>query len=309
MYGYVRIHAPEMKVREQEYYRAIYCGLCRTMGKCTGQCSRLTLSYDFTYFALVRMALTGAYPSMKARRCLAHPTRRRPMAEPSEDLKLCACMSAILAYHKVRDDLKDERGMKRTAATVAAPFVGSLRRRALKRGYTAADAAVADALEALHTLESTCPPSVDEPAELFGCLMASLLAYGLEGKQAKLARKIGRHVGRWVYILDAADDYAEDVKRGRYNPLACLYGTAGQGGAPDVLSADKREEIRVALLCELSELECALDLLDLSENSDLEGVLRNILYLGMPLEAKRVLIGGETCSCEAPETMENTTER
>ena len=75
MYGYVRTHAPELKVREQEYYRAVYCGLCRTMGKCTGQCSRMTLSYDFTYFALVRMALTGSFPAIKARRCLAHPFR------------------------------------------------------------------------------------------------------------------------------------------------------------------------------------------------------------------------------------------
>ena len=56
MYGYIRTFDPELKVREQEYYRAVYCGLCRTMGKCTGQCSRMTLSYDFTLFALVRMA-------------------------------------------------------------------------------------------------------------------------------------------------------------------------------------------------------------------------------------------------------------
>ncbi len=302
MYGYVRIHAPEMKVREQEYYRAVYCGLCRTMGKCTGQCSRATLSYDFTYFALVRMALTGKYPAFKARRCLAHPTRRRPMAEPTEDLALCAYMSAILAYHKVRDDLRDERGMKRTAATAVAPFVGSLRRRALKRGYTAADIAVAEAMQALCALEESRPPSVDEPAELFGQLMAVLLAYGLEGNRAKLARKIGRHVGRWVYILDAADDYAEDVRRGRYNPLACLY---GQGDTlPSELSAEKREELRVALLCELSELECAFDLQDVSDNPDLDGVLRNILYLGMPKEAERVLSLKEACTCHTAESAE-----
>ena len=302
MYGYVRIHAPELKVRQQEYYRAVYCGLCRTMGKCTGQCSRATLSYDFTYFALVRMALTGEYPTFKARRCLAHPTGRRPMAEPTADLALCACMSAILAYHKVRDDLRDESGMKRTAATVAAPFVGTLRRRALKRGYTDADIAVSEAMEALCAMEATRPPSVDEPAELFGQLMAVLLAYGLEGNSAKLARKIGRHVGRWVYILDAADDYAEDVKRGRYNPLACLY---GQGGTPPpALSEDKREELRVALLCELSELECAFDLQDLADNPDLDGVLRNILYLGMPREAERVLSPKGACACQTAEAAE-----
>ena len=305
MYGYIRIHAPELKIREQEYYRAVYCGLCRTMGKCTGQCSRMTLSYDFTYFALVRMALTGKYPAIKPRRCPVHPLRKRPMAEPTDDLALCAYMSAILAYHKIRDDLRDERGMKRTAATAAAPFVDSLHRRALKRGYAEADRAVATAMKKLCELEAARPPSVDEPAELFGELMAVLLAYGLDGNQAVLAKKIGRHVGRWVYIVDAADDYAEDVKRGRYNPLVCLYGD------PDMksLTPQKREELKIALLCELSELECAFDLMDLSDHPDLNGVLRNILYLGMPKEAERVLSPGDDCACHAAEAAENTTER
>ncbi len=308
MYGYIRIHAPELKVRQQEYYRAVYCGLCRTMGKCTGQCSRMTLSYDFTYFALVRMVLTGEQPTIRARRCLAHPTRCRPMAEPNGELALCACMSAILAYHKIRDDLRDERGMKRTAATAAAPFVGALRRRAMKRGFAETDLTVAEAMRALCDLESTRPPSVDEPAELFGNLMALLLSHGLEGNRATLARKIGRHVGRWVYILDAADDYAEDVRRGRYNPLACLYGGDDGGSPPAELSKEKREELRVALLCELSELECAFDLLETSENSDPGGVLYNILYLGMPKEAERILLLS-SCACDQADPAQNTTER
>ena len=155
MYGYVRIHAPELKVRQQEYYRAVYCGLCRTMGKCTGQCSRMTLSYDFTYFALVRMALTGIYPQVKARRCPVHPLRKRPMAETSDDLSFCSCMSAILVHHKIRDDIRDERGLKRTAATAAAPFAGGFRRRAIRRGYAEADRAVSEALQALCEMEAS----------------------------------------------------------------------------------------------------------------------------------------------------------
>lgn len=287
MYGYVRTHAPELKVRQQEYYRAVYCGLCRTMGKCTGQCSRMTLSYDFTFFALVRMALTGERIEVKPRRCLAHPTRKRPMAEPNDDLALCACTSAILAYHKIRDDLHDERGMKRTAATVAAPFVGSIRRRAMKRGYTDADRRVDVAMRRLCELEASRPPSVDEPATLFGELMAALLGYGLEGNLAKLAHTIGLHVGRWVYILDAIDDFAEDVKSNRYNPLACLYGDP----AMTELSPEKRESLKIALLNELAELERAFDLLDTADDPDLSGILSNILYLGMPREAERVLFG------------------
>ena len=305
MYGYVRVHAPELKVRQQEYYRAVYCGLCRTMGKCTGQCSRMTLSYDFTYFALVRMALTGNEPEIRRRRCPVHPLRKRPMAEPTDDLALCAYMSAILAHHKVKDDRRDERGLKRAAATALSPFVGGFRRRALKRGYGEADVAVGEAMQALCELEASRPPSVDEPATLFGELMAKLLAHGLTGNEAKLAHEIGLRVGRWVYILDAADDFAEDVKKGRYNPLACLYGDPAMTELPD----RKRQELKTALLAELMELECAFDLLETQGRPDLAGVLSNILYEGMPREVERVLFGGCSCKENADSSAENSTER
>ena len=301
MYGYVRTHAPELKVREQEYYRAVYCGLCRAMGKCTGQCSRMTLSYDFTFFALVRMALTGKHPTLRARRCPVHPLRRRPMAEPGEELALCAYLSAILAYHKVEDNRRDERGMRRMAATAAHPYVKGLRRRALKRGYAEADKRVIEALNALSALEAARPPSVDEPATLFGDLMAALLGYGLTGNAEKLASQIGRHVGRWIYILDAADDFAEDMQKHRYNPLACLYGDPAMTELP----LKKRQELRVALLTELSELERGFDLLDVADNPDLEGILKNILYWGMPRETERVLRIHEDCACHSQKNICN----
>ncbi len=288
MYGYVRVHAPELKVREQEYYRAVYCGLCRTMGKCTGQCSRMTLSYDMTLFALVRMAITGEKPTLAPCRCIVHPLRRRPMAAPNDSLALCAHISAILAYHKIKDDQRDERGIKRTAATALSPFIASMRGRSLKKGYGVMDSGVYRAMKTLWEMEASRPPSVDEPATLFGELMGELLAYGLEGNQAKLAHTIGLHIGRWVYILDAADDYAEDVKQRRYNPLACLYGA----NAATELTQAQRESLRTALLCELSELEKAFNLLDTPDDPDLGGILSNILYMGMPREAERVLLGG-----------------
>ena len=285
MYGYIRIHAPELKVREQEYYRAVYCGLCRSMGKYTGQCSRMTLSYDMTLFALVRMALTGEKPAVSPRRCIVHPLHRRPMVTPNDGLAFSAYTSAILAYHKVKDDGRDERGFKRFAATAVTPFVSPLRRRTIKKGYGDVDDSVYRAMKVLWELEASRPPSVDEPATLFGELMGDLLAYGLEGNQAKLAHTIGLRVGRWIYILDAADDYAEDVKHSRYNPLACLYGV---NAAPE-LTSTQRESLRNALLSELAELEKAFDLLDTSDDPDMSGVLSNILYMGMPGEASRIL--------------------
>ena len=116
MFGYVQTVRGELRVREYEYYRASYCGLCRSMGKCTGQCSRLLLNYDLAYLATVRMALLGVTPTFRRRRCIAHPFRRRMMMEPNEQLRYCAEATVILAYEKCRDDLSDERGWGRAKA-------------------------------------------------------------------------------------------------------------------------------------------------------------------------------------------------
>ena len=54
MFGYVVVDKPSLRIREYDYYRATYCGLCHTMGKCTGCLSRMTLSYDVAFFVLIR---------------------------------------------------------------------------------------------------------------------------------------------------------------------------------------------------------------------------------------------------------------
>ena len=57
MFGYVRARRADLLVRQDALYRGIYCGLCREMGRCTGQCSRLTLSYDMVFLYLIRASL------------------------------------------------------------------------------------------------------------------------------------------------------------------------------------------------------------------------------------------------------------
>ena len=65
MFGYVKPNIPELRVRENELYKATYCGLCRTMGKTTGCLSKLTLNYDFAFLALVRFVLENRKAEVK----------------------------------------------------------------------------------------------------------------------------------------------------------------------------------------------------------------------------------------------------
>ena len=59
MFGYIKPYAPELKVKEQEAYRAVYCGLCKELGRSYGQLSRMTLSYDFAFLSVLAMGVRG----------------------------------------------------------------------------------------------------------------------------------------------------------------------------------------------------------------------------------------------------------
>ena len=75
MFGYIRIAKPELKVKEYEMYKAVYCSLCRVLGKNYGIWSRFTLSYDFTFLALLNMSLTDVCDLTERKRCVCNPLK------------------------------------------------------------------------------------------------------------------------------------------------------------------------------------------------------------------------------------------
>ena len=282
MFGYIKVYSPELKVRENEYYRAIYCGLCRSLGKCTGQVSRLILSYDITFAALLRLVATNESPNISIRKCIAHPIKKRAMADPHSELDFCAAIGVLLGYHKLGDDIFDEKGVKRFGARTARGLMRGMAKKARKQ-VLSAEKIIVNRLSELSAIEKSGIASVDIPADCFGHLMEELLPIGLSGKNARIIAKLGFHLGRWIYIIDAADDYREDVKKGRYNPFALLYEGAE-------FSDSVKENIFNALSAELMSACDAFDLFDENEGQiEVYSIISNILHLGMPDAAYRVL--------------------
>lgn len=302
MFGYVKAEIPEFKVREKEYYRAIYCGLCRAQGKCTGQCSRLTLSYDVAFLAAVRMAVMNNYPEFKKGRCIVHPIKKHPYAIMNAELEYCAYATAILSYGKCLDDIDDEKGKKKLLAKIIRPFMASGRRRVLRAkksrtvgGYSTSelknlDFFVREKLAELADFEQHGKvASVDIPAGIFGELLSEIASFGTEGNQKKILRSIGYNLGKWVYMVDAADDCEDDKEKNRFNPFLRIY----DGELP---SEDQRSVIADALKVQLSALEPAFDLIEYNGDRDMQGIINNILYAGMPKSASDAL--GLSCDCK-----------
>ncbi len=268
MFGYVKAKREELTIRQDSFYRAAYCGLCKEMGRCTGQCSRLTLSYDMVFLYFVRAALLGIKPEIKKGRCLLHPLRKKNIVRSDSELKYAAEVSALLAYGKVCDDIADKKGILKLPSIALKPFVLKAKQRA---GLASLYSVIEEKLGRLSKIEKSGQASVDAPANAFGELLAEVFAYGLDGGNERIAREIGFRTGRWIYAVDAADDIEEDKKSGSYNPFLLLYGGEIDNGQKDI--------IEMAMKYDLSALAAAVDLID---ECDMLNIVKNIIYLGMP---------------------------
>ena len=285
MFGYIQILQPELKIREYTCYRGVYCGLCRQMGKCTGQCSRLTLRYDAAAMVLLRMAARGTRLEFVQKRCFLHPLTKADVLSPCEETETVSCIMAALAYYKCKDDLQDERGAARLRARLSLPYFAYLRRRARKR-MPEIDRIAKQGMQAFAAAEKGAGGSADIPANAFGNMMGDLLSYGTSGHAHAVLHEVGCAMGRWVFLVDAVEDYAKDVEKGRFNALYALYGEKE-------LSRQQRNTLDTLLAGELTDAVAAVDLIDWDGRDDLQAVIYNILCLGMPAQADAVLFPGK----------------
>ena len=104
MYGYIRPNRGELRVREYERFQAVYCGLCRALGRRYGPLARFAVSYDLTFLALLLGRGNG-----RAEKCFcpAHPLRRRRCLCGGPALEAAADFSVILTWWKLADELRD----------------------------------------------------------------------------------------------------------------------------------------------------------------------------------------------------------
>lgn len=277
MFGYVRPLKTELRVRELEEYKAVYCGLCRTMGKRHGFLARFTLNYDFTFLAMV-LAYESQPCEMSQCRCPAHPFRKRKMCGRMPALDVAADESLILSYQKLRDDQDDCGFIRGLPARIAASLLKPAYRKAAS-ARPEFDLQVTKCLEELHDLEAERCASMDRPADTFArILQAAAPDTGDEARNRAL-RQMLYHVGRWIYLIDAWDDLEEDSKVGGYNPIDARYEGKGK---------EHRQDIGITLL---HSRNLAVSAYELAKAERWDGILSNILYLGLPAVEQLVLSG------------------
>lgn len=276
MFGYVRPLKAALSEENASRYQAVYCGLCRTIGKQYGLIAQMFLNYDFTFLAMT-LSKEKEAPCIACRRCPIYPMRKRKTWGQDYGLELAATESVILTYWKLRDNISDSKWIKKFPFWMASVLLLPAYRKAA-RGCPSFDQTVKHCLKELKQMEKERCASLDRSADAFARILQA--ASGVDGQAGNVALShMLYHIGRFIYIIDAWDDLEEDQKNEAYNPILIQYGT-------DIKSA--QEIIRETLYASLGFVATAFGWMELGVWTP---IIDNIITLGLPAMEEVVLSG------------------
>lgn len=262
MFGYIRPAKERLNAHDEELFQAVYCGLCHELGRKYGFSARFVLNFDFTFLAI--LLSEAGEPACTSCRCIAHPCKARCVMAHTASLEVAADHSIVLAWWQLRDHIKDHGLLKSLPYRLAALFLRSAYRKA-SRYVPEFDASVQRHLSDLAAREREHCASLDQAAEPFAALMADIAAVAPDELHRRVMAEIFYHLGRWIYLVDAADDLKKDFEAGCYNPLRYRYGLTD-----GTLDEKTQQEVALSLDLSVHRMASAYALLE-------RGVWSNIL--------------------------------
>ena len=278
MFGYVNIFKDELKVKDYLNFRAYYCGLCHACGKRCSHASRLGLSYDMTFLAVLLSALSPQCSEHVEKPCIAHPFHKRKYIINDPCIDYAADASAILYYCKLKDDFHDEHSI--TSILGCAAFHKAYKK-AAKRQPELAEMITTN-LNKLSTLEKNNSSDIDLCADCFAHITEHLFSPDFIGENKRPAAWLGYNIGRWIYIIDAFSDIEKDLKKKSFNPFLSAY----DGSDISEYKKQLSDNLRITLTFTLENAASAFNLMKIYKNDE---ILKNILYESLKIKQDSIL--------------------
>ncbi len=271
MFGYVTVYKPELKVKEYEAYKGVYCTLCKEMGKEYGILSRFLLSYDGTFYVLYKMGLANENVTAEKSRCTFNPCKKCAKITCESDIyKLASTITVVLAYFKLVDNLKDGKGIKKLLLYLLLPYFLYLKRKALKK-YPDIFNEIQNGMQTQFEIEKDKNISLDKSAHPTAQMLGWLFAYNECEITKQSAYDFGYQLGRVVYFLDAFDDYEKDIQENTYNPLK-----------------NEKDYIETAIMSINLSIGALTQIFESQNKNQFSPIIENVIYDGLNYQLERI---------------------
>lgn len=265
MFGYVRAYKPELKFKEYDVYKGVYCSLCKSLLRRYSPFGQLFLTYDGAFMALCLLSESQACIPMRSSRCCYNPRKKCYACGKNETIDFCADVSVLMAYYKILDDLHDRGFFKKILAAVLFPVVWCMHRKAAK-AQPQAERIIAEAMQEQAACEKSMCGSMDAAAQPSAAALRSLAALRSENEDL---RHLFYLLGKFVYVIDAVDDIEKDIRRGNFNPLKTKFLQK---------DADFSEYGMYLLNLNIAQMLQCFDRLQFGQNAEL---IYNVLFNGL----------------------------
>lgn len=250
---------------------------------------RMLLSYDAAFLGMV-MDGTAVYKAddeekidISGEHCLVHPIKKKTIVK-SSGVDYAADVMLILAWHNLEDDVKDEGKI----TSGALKLMLNSKYRELEKTYPDLCKKISVGIGVLNKLEKEKTPGLDVVAETFAKIMEVIFTG--DGKKrseyvTNSLQKLGYHLGKWIYLMDAWEDIDEDIEKGTYNPLIYRH-ELGEGETGEEFRKRIKGNVEFNLMMYLSAMGDAIENLDIKDNS---GIIENIVYMGLLRRTEKAL--------------------
>ena len=198
------------------------------------------------------------------------------ICQSREELDFCSHAIIITVYYKIIDNIRDGGIKSKLLAFLLYPIVFLMHKKA-KRLAPDIDKIIGESMAKQSETEKKQDVCIDEAAHPSADALGKIFSLGFEGENQNSLYTLGYMIGRYVYILDAADDIEDDLKNGSFNPFRAEY----PQGKEDFAN-------KVTAMLNLTQSN-ALETLDAVEKKRFEDILENIVFDGIEASVSKVL--------------------
>ncbi len=213
MFGYVSCDEEKLTAQERDLVGSFYCGLCMALKSTFGNFARAFTNMDCAYAYMLIVSAGNCEIDLQRKRCFLHPFSKRNIAYLDADVtKKIASATVLISYFKILDDCKDEK--KSTTKRMLKSFYRKTAGKAMQILPQ-----FKDDLEKCLLQTQECERAGGDSLQKLMSISGEILASMARNCGAPDLEQLFFELGRFIYLMDAVDDYESDAKKKRFNAL------------------------------------------------------------------------------------------
>lgn len=258
IFGYLRPFNNELKMKWISEYKLEYCTLCHGLRENFGILSTLLLNYECTFLYIFLTAINPSEPTEEEIfQCPLSFWNKKETKISSDALEYASFVNYHLTFLKAYDGCEDSKWLKKAGYKFLFWVMSKNKKYLfLRKKFSGMVKKTDNSCNELYRLEASGCSDYDLCSAAMGNVLYEIMDFYLKEHPAENSEAIllfAKHLGMWTYLIDAYDDFEDDKKAGRFNPLTLFAAASNPEDSSQycIISGEMMLRMMAANLCSI----------------------------------------------------------